>query len=554
MLILAAGMALACANKPKSKPQKPPKNLKTHTLVFGGDFTFGRRLNDALFDSKRRAEILGNVAPLFKEADIALANGEGVVANGGYYFDKGEPRPHMYRAHPLAIDVVKENGIDVITVGNNHFGDYGPEAMAEMLARLRKAGIDYAGGGINRDDARTPAYIKAGDVVVAFVGGDLTLSKMYRAKKNRAGIWHHNAFRDDKEEDEIVEDLAEILEEARKYAHLVIFSPHWGDNWQEDPAPHIRTLGKRIIETGYDAIIGHSAHLYQGVELIDGKPIIYDAGNLVSDFGPADNSRFGMVWKLDFTMAGIKRIEGYPILLKRAHTVYVEGRHRDRVLKDVVKKSEKLDTEIEIEDDRVVVDCDPGHLLMPPEKSVPERPVPKTIPLAPNDTVIDALPKRATPINVTFENGISLIGYELVTELLQVPKAGQVVQLYWTVPKKIKGDYKIRLEAKHTHPETERESWTNTEHIPGDWLLPVEKWPAGKVIRDWSLFRLKFHPEGEVAFYASLVKDKKKLKPETSDRPVEKDTRVYLGKARYDKKAKRLFHYIKAYRKIHPEK
>ncbi|MBN2528002.1 MAG: CapA family protein [Deltaproteobacteria bacterium] len=549
-LVSVAVAATSCKSKPK--PKATPKNLPVHTLVYGGDFTLARRLNFALFDEKARSKIMEDVALLFRDADIALVNGEGVVAAGGYYYDKGEPRPYMYRAHPLAIDVLKETGIDVVTVGNNHFGDYGPEAMREMLDRLRMAGIDYAGGGVDRRDAQTPAYIKAGDVVVAIVGGDFTMSKAYVAKKNRAGIFYRDAFRSDKNEDEIVEDMTDILNEARKHAHLVILSPHWGDNWQESPAPHIRSLGKRLIRAGYDAIIGHSAHMYQGVEMIDGKPVIYDAGNLVSDFGPGDRSRFGMAWKLSFTKAGIKQIEGYPLLLRRNVTLFEKGRNRDDVLSDVVKKSADMDTALRIEDGHIVGDCTPGNIHSPRKNTVPIRKVPKRITLAPNDTILDALPDRAIPINVEFEDGISLVGYELLTDKLQIPKSGQVVQTYWRTSKKLKGEYIIRLEARHTNPKTERQSWTNTEHLPGDWLMPADRWPEGKIIRDWQLFRLKFDPQGEVDFYAALVKGSRTLKPKTSDRPLEKDKLVYLGKAKYSKDAKRLLRYMKSYQKKYP--
>jgi poly-gamma-glutamate synthesis protein (capsule biosynthesis protein) len=242
--------------------QEPTSDLETHTIIYGGDFTLGRRLNEALWDPEARGRILGDVEPLLREADLALVNAEGVIALGGRFNDKGEPRPYLFRAHPAAIDVLSRAGIDLVTVGNNHAVDYGPEALTEMLDRLSLAGIGAFGGGHDLADARRPAYRRLGDTGVAFVGADFTVSAKYRATEGRAGILYYDAFRDGRQEDEIVADLTRIHDEARRHAQVVLLSPHWGDNMIDRPAPHLRSLARRLIEAGYDGILGHSAHVF----------------------------------------------------------------------------------------------------------------------------------------------------------------------------------------------------------------------------------------------------------------------------------------------------
>ncbi|MBT3222782.1 MAG: hypothetical protein HN348_27210, partial [Proteobacteria bacterium] len=136
----------------------PPEALEGHTAIFGGDVLLGRRFNMALYDEGPRNRILGSVAPMLRGADIAVVNAEGVIASGGAFSDKGESRPHMYRAHPHAMSVLVDAGVDLLTVGNNHSGDYGPLALREMLDRTLIADMDYAGAGQNLKDARRPAY------------------------------------------------------------------------------------------------------------------------------------------------------------------------------------------------------------------------------------------------------------------------------------------------------------------------------------------------------------------------------------------------------------
>ncbi len=536
----------ACSS---SKEVPAPEDLPTHTIVYGGDVTNGRRINDALFNEKHRNRLFGDVEPLLEKADIALVNGEGVIAKGGYFYDKGEPRPYMYRAHPIMIDVLKSAGVDIVAVGNNHAGDYGPEAFAEMLDRLSAAGIAYTGGGHSLDDARQPAYFTLKDTVVAFVGADLTVAKAFRAEGDKAGTLFHRRAEKGRKQDRLVRDLAAILKRARKYAHVVLFTPHWGDNWIAEPTEHLRTLAKRLIKAGYDGILGHSSHWLQGVEIIEGKPVMYDAGNLVVDYGGGDDSHRAMLWKLSVTRAGVTGLTGYPLALKKNRTNLAKGAVRDGILRLVKERSKKLGTTVAIENGIVRIACRPGGIEGPAEvRQPPKRPKGSRLRLAPSDTIIDALPPEAVPVNVTYEGGIKLIGYQLIAPELTVPKAGQIVALYWKAEQKIDKSYRIHLEARGKHEGSGKEEKRIASHLPGDWLLPTDQWPPGKVIRDWTLIRLKFKPEGTVKFYAGLSR-KGLLKPESSDQPLVEEKLVPLGSTEYRSGSTRLLDAFEEYRR-----
>jgi len=38
------------------------------------------------------------------------------------------------------------------------------------------------------------------------------------------------------------------------------------------------------MDRGVDVYYGHSAHTFQGVEIYDGKPILYDTGDFIDDY------------------------------------------------------------------------------------------------------------------------------------------------------------------------------------------------------------------------------------------------------------------------------
>lgn len=330
----------------------------------------------------------------------------------------------------------------------------------------------------------------------------------------------------------LLKGLEQILEEARKHAHVVLFTPHWGDNWLDKPGPTIRALARKILALGYDGILGHSAHVVQGVEIIDGKPVIYDAGNMLLDYGGGRGAGKGMLWKLMFNRAGVTQIIGHPIHMHTNYTVMAAGKVQREILKKVHGYSKQLGTNLDIEGGTLVGECKPGHLKGPSEaKDPPRRPVRK-IRRAPSDTILDQLPKTANKVDVRYPEGIRLVGYELLIDEHSVPKSGQFIILYWTTDREIKNSYTVHLESRANTPKAGFPKKNYAAHLPGDWVFPTTQWPKNKIIKDWTLFRLTQNPVGKVDFYAGLYKNGL-LVPEDADVPLIDDKLVHLDTTRY---------------------
>ena len=509
------------------------KDNTSYTLVYGGDLFLGRGINEALFDPAQRAEMFGDTAPLFRGASIALVNGEGVISKGGILFDKGEPRPFMFRAHPYAVDVLKGAGIDVVNAGNNHACDYGREALREMLDRLRIAGIDYTGAGLDVIDSRTASFHKLGNLTVAIIGADMTIAGLCSAQEKLPGVLFYDISSPQASIDTVVRDLTGVLKRAREHADLVFLTPHWGDNGKDAPTETTRQLAARLIKAGFDGILGHSAHRFQGVEIIDGKPVIYDAGQLIDDMGGAQ----AMIWELKFNRKGVVAINGHPIRLQRNRTMLADAKNANSIVERLRKLSEPFGTALFVKDNTVSATCRPnGHAA--PSDPPPERPVPKTVRLAVSDLVRDTMPADTTPAEVVYENGITLVGYKLYTDKLSVPKGAQVTELYFKAAGKLTGNIHVHLDAVSDAGGRDAD-----RHIPGDWLMPVSIWPRGRLITDRKLFRLKSAPKGTMVFTAALV-DQKLLKPLKSSLPMKDDYRFILGEATYTEGAPRIYHFI----------
>ena len=87
--------------------------------------------------------------------------------------------------------------------------------------------------------------------------------------------------------------LSTTIKVAKESADFVLFSFHWGPNYQWFPDAQIRRLGHSLIDLGVDLIHGHSSHHIQGIEIYKGKPIFYGMGDFVDDYAVTLSYRNG---------------------------------------------------------------------------------------------------------------------------------------------------------------------------------------------------------------------------------------------------------------------
>ena len=210
------------------------QNAKKYVLFASGDVMLARWVPIAVYEKGPKWP-LEDVAHLSKDADIALTNLECVLSTKGYFYDKGESRPFLYRARPEMIDVLTEAGFDVVTVGNNHAMDYGGEAVAEQNEILEASGIAHTGAGLNVNEASEPAYIKVGDIIIGVISLETEIP-LFKATQDKAGVFHA------KSNSAVKKALKDLIPKVRKRSDLVVFSPHWGDNWTDNVEKSRREL------------------------------------------------------------------------------------------------------------------------------------------------------------------------------------------------------------------------------------------------------------------------------------------------------------------------
>ena len=266
------------------------------SLVFAGDTTLDDAAGALI---ERGGDPLAGFAGLFAQADIRIANLECVVATTGSPGSKN----YTFRAHPRVLPVLRRH-LDGVTLANNHSGDYGREAFAQMLGLLRQAGLAQAGGGMDLAQAHTPWIVERQGLRIAILSYNEFMPRSFEADFDAPGIaWSEDA--------QVIEDIRK----ARRIhgADLVIPFMHWG--WENERVANARQrqLARAMIDAGADAVIGGHPHVTQDIEHHRGKPIVYSVGNFVMKETDNDAQRQAWVLRMVFDRQGAQSLETHAV-------------------------------------------------------------------------------------------------------------------------------------------------------------------------------------------------------------------------------------------------
>lgn len=251
-------------------------------IALTGDVMLGRLVDQYVIQNRsvRPEALWGDVLPAMLSADCRLINLECVVSSKGEAW-RPETKAFHFRARPRAIEFMQAARIDVVTLANNHVLDYGPEALLECLTLLDRAGIKRTGAGATLAEALVPARLGLPGARIGVVA--LTDNEPeWEATGTKPGV-NHVAFGERGLLEPYRSRIGQVLSSLRRDTDLVIVSAHVGPNWGA-PSRAIQALARELIDMGTDLYWGHSNHTPQGIELYNGKAILYSTGDFVDDY------------------------------------------------------------------------------------------------------------------------------------------------------------------------------------------------------------------------------------------------------------------------------
>ncbi len=208
------------------------------------------------------------VRDTFAAADLVMVNLECAATDGGTPQDK----QFVFRCALDGLEPMREAGVDVVTLANNHSGDYGIPGMVESRYNVEAAGIEAVGVGEDEADAYAPRILEINGWRVAIIGfGGVVPVPEWTA---RGGLPGQPTGYDPNR-------MAEAIAVAAADADLVIATVHWGEEGALEPREEDRVKAEAMIEAGVDVVFGHHAHRLQPLERVDDVPVFWNLGNFV---------------------------------------------------------------------------------------------------------------------------------------------------------------------------------------------------------------------------------------------------------------------------------
>ena len=307
-------------------------------IALTGDVMLGRLVDDIVIQNSRLplATVWGDVLPLLLEADLRFINLECVISQSGQKWQPQQKAFH-FRASPRAIEVLQAARIDAVMLANNHILDYGTEALLECLMFLDRADIRHAGAGRNLRDALAPVPIELASNRVAVIA--LTDNEpAWEAAKHQPGV-NHVAYNRHGLLEPYRTRLTEAISFARRHARFVIISAHVGPNWGV-PSPAIQALAHHLIDLGSDFYWGHSNHTPQGIELYQGKAILYSTGDFIDDYAvdPIERNDLSFLFLVEIQNANLERLHLHPVQIDNCRVGIAKGREAVYLERDMQAK------------------------------------------------------------------------------------------------------------------------------------------------------------------------------------------------------------------------
>jgi poly-gamma-glutamate synthesis protein (capsule biosynthesis protein) len=245
------------------------------------------------------------VAPYLRDADVTVGNVESALG------DIGEPAPKHYpfQAPPEAAEALALAGFDVVSLANNHAGDYGMDALLQGIDLLRAQNVAPIGAGANDAEAHAPHVVEVNGLRVAFLGyvhvpveaSTAFDTATWTATADGPGL----AWADP---ERIRQDVAAIRPEV----DLVVVVLHSGYEYIEEPSEPQVAAAQAAAEAGADLVVGHHAHILQGVGYHEEGVIAYGLGNFAFEIDGPPETAILNVW-LDAD--GVRQLEVRPAIV-----------------------------------------------------------------------------------------------------------------------------------------------------------------------------------------------------------------------------------------------
>jgi len=299
---------------------------------------------------------LRRLAPTFHAADLVFVNNEGALSDHGR-------QNGLNRTPEKFAKVMKAAGISIVNLANNHTFDAEERGFLDTLRVLSAAGIGHVGGGRDLSDARKPFIVTRNGIKLGFLGYSQfnNFGESSFAAEGRPGIVPMDPF-----------VMKEDIRKLKSQVDYVLVAIHWATSRSAEVAPENRNFAHDLVDAGADVVLGHHPPHPKGIEVYNGKVILYAPSNVLRGHSGPDLDD-GYLARFTMGKKAVEKVEVLPIFGKgqpEGHTgpydaklfqpYLMQGEDARQLLEKIRTRSAALDTKMEIDGDKGVINVTPA--------------------------------------------------------------------------------------------------------------------------------------------------------------------------------------------------
>lgn len=242
------------------------------TIIGVGDMMLGTNFpSDSYLPPNDGKDLLKEVTPILDSADLTFGNLEGVLLTGTAQSKKcSDPtKCYAFKSPDHYVNYFKDAGFDVLSIANNHVGDFGDTGRSNTVRLLEENEIHFAGLLNYPYSIFVKDSITYGFCAFAPNTGTVRITDYDTA---RAIVQHLDSLCD------IVIVSFHGGAEGAKYNRITRKTEMFLGENRGNPYEFARV----VIDAGADVVFGHGPHVVRAVDLYKGKFIAYSLGNFAT--------------------------------------------------------------------------------------------------------------------------------------------------------------------------------------------------------------------------------------------------------------------------------
>ncbi len=291
--------------------------------IFLGDICPTKE-NVSLYKEVKTEEIFTDTLPIMRSADFVAANLECALTYHEKAIDKFGP---PLKAPTETAKVLKEAGIDLVGLSNNHVFDFGKVGINDTLKALYDEGVDATGFGDNYEDSRKNYVVEKNGQTICVIA--VCEHEYSYALEDRMGSRPFDEYN----------TIEDVREASQKYDRVVVMY-HGAKELCRYPSPRVYRLCRAMARAGADMVLCQHSHCIGAYEKYENCHILYGQGNF--QFSWSDKVP---MWYTAFMVSYdtiTHDIEFIPTKIVGNSVELAKGEEKDRIMSEFKSRNEEL--------------------------------------------------------------------------------------------------------------------------------------------------------------------------------------------------------------------